>query len=88
MDDRGLVAPGIVAAGDIAWMETATGLRVAGPVPQGEPVVVDGDLQDGSALLRWAGTDSPDSTGTAAAVNYRIPIPRLRRLAATAPAVA
>jgi hypothetical protein len=34
-------------------------------------------------LLRW---DNPDGSGTAAAVNYRIPIPKLRRLADTGPA--
>lgn len=37
----------------------------------------------GSVLLRW---DSPDGSGTAAAVNYRIPIPKLRRLADAGPA--
>ncbi|MFF2029261.1 NAD(P)/FAD-dependent oxidoreductase [Arthrobacter sp. NPDC058192] len=35
-----------------------------------------------SMLLRW---DNPDGSGTAAAINYRIPIPRLRRLADAGP---
>lgn len=127
IDERGRVAPGVVAAGDIAWMRTPEGLRrmplwmhaidqaksaahglllgeeadpfvprpyfwteqfglhvrVAGPVVQGDPVVVDGDVEDERLLVRWDGGDGP---GTAAAVNYRIPIPRLRRLAASAPA--
>lgn len=131
VDDRGLVAPGVAAAGDIAWHRTLAGprrvplwtqaieqarvaaqgllhgaaaepfvprpyfwteqfglqLRMAGPVPRGEPVVVDGDPDDGSALLHWE-AGGPGSPGTAAAMNYRIPVPRLRRLAAAAPAAA
>lgn len=127
IDERGRVAPGVVAAGDIAWRQTPEGLRrmplwmhaidqaksaaqglllgdeadpfvprpyfwteqfglhvrVAGPVVQGDPIVVDGDAEAGQVLVRWDGQDGP---GTAAAVNYRIPIPRLRRLAASAPA--
>lgn len=61
-------------------------VRMAGPVPAGDPEVVDGDPASGSALLRWDGGD--DADGTAVAINYRIPVPRLRRLAAAAPAVA
>lgn len=55
-------------------------LRVAGRPPlAGEPEVVDGDAHqsDGPALLRWR---HEDGTATAVSVNYRIPIPRLRRL--------
>lgn len=63
-------------------------VRVSGPVPAGVVQVVDGDLADGGALLRWDGPDGAGSPGTAAAVNYRIPIPRLRRMAAAAPAAA
>lgn len=129
IDDRGRVAPGVVAAGDIAWRETPEGLRrvplwmhaidqaksaaqglllgeaadpfvprpyfwtelfglhvrVAGPVVQGEPTLVDGDLEARQMLVRWDGADGP---GTAASVNYRIAIPKLRRLAAAAPAPA
>ncbi|MGT2463112.1 hypothetical protein [Sinomonas atrocyanea] len=36
-----------------------------------------------SMLLRW---QNSDGSGTAAALNYRIPVPKLRRLAAQAPA--
>ena len=36
-----------------------------------------------SMLLRW---ENKDGSGTAAAINYRIPIPKLRRLADTGPA--
>jgi len=35
-----------------------------------------------SVLLRWG---NEDGSGTAAAVNYRIPIPKLRRLADVGP---
>ncbi|WP_255770606.1 NAD(P)/FAD-dependent oxidoreductase [Pseudarthrobacter sulfonivorans] len=41
-----------------------------------------GDGPD-SMLLRW---DNHDGSGTAAAINYRIPVPKLRRLANTGPA--
>lgn len=51
-------------------------LRLAGPTPlMGEPELVDGG--DGPSLLRWW---HDDGTATAVSVNYRIPIPRLRRL--------
>lgn len=63
-------------------------LRVSGPCPpDGPPQLVDGDPATGSALLRWdVPADHPDGSGTAVALNYRIPIPRLRRLARTSPA--
>ena len=35
-----------------------------------------------SMLLRW---EHPDGSGTAAAINYRIPVPKLRRLANAGP---
>jgi 3-phenylpropionate/trans-cinnamate dioxygenase ferredoxin reductase component len=47
-------------------------LGLAGP-----PVFVDGDSNGGSALMRWA---RPDGSGTAVALNYRIPIRWLRRV--------
>lgn len=51
-------------------------IKFAGTVPFDlAPEVVDGSLAEGRALLRWP--------GAAAAVGYRIPIGRLRRLAAT-----
>ncbi|GAB2744599.1 NAD(P)/FAD-dependent oxidoreductase [Sinomonas soli] len=52
------------------------------------PVAGDPDYREQGAtpesmLLRW---DTGGASGTAAAVNYRIPVPKLRRLAAQAPA--
>ncbi len=51
-------------------------LKAAGFLPVGgEPDRLAGEGV--SALLRWG---HPDGTGTAAAVDYRIPVPKLRRL--------
>ncbi|WP_448006735.1 NAD(P)/FAD-dependent oxidoreductase [Agromyces bauzanensis] len=59
-------------------------LRVAGRTPlTGEPEVIDGERSTGPALLRWR---HDDGTATAVSVNYRIPIPRLRRLCEAAAA--
>ncbi|MFF2243758.1 NAD(P)/FAD-dependent oxidoreductase [Arthrobacter sp. NPDC058130] len=44
----------------------------------GAPDYCEPGGENGSALLHW---DNPDGYGTAAAVNYRIPVPKLRRLA-------
>ena len=53
-------------------------LKAAGFLPlAGPPAFVDGDGTGGPALMRWA---HPDGSGTAVALNYRIPIPRLRRV--------
>jgi hypothetical protein len=49
----------------------------------GAPDFCEPGAESGSALLRW---DNQDGSGTAAAVNYRIPIPKLRRLADAGPA--
>jgi NADPH-dependent 2,4-dienoyl-CoA reductase/sulfur reductase-like enzyme len=123
IDDWGVVAPGIVAAGDVAWRRSDVGiqrralwtdaieqakvaaaallhgrstppasyvpyfwteqfglnLRICGEVPaEATPVVVDGDLSEYRALLQW---EDPTQGGAAASVNFRIPIPKLRRLA-------
>jgi len=51
----------------------------------GDPELVDGDPHDGRALLRW---EHADGSGTAVALNYRIPVPKLRRLGAAAPGAA
>jgi NADPH-dependent 2,4-dienoyl-CoA reductase/sulfur reductase-like enzyme len=61
------------------WTEQfGLAMRVAGRTPlAGEPEFVDGDDPAGPALLRWR---HDDGTATAVSVNYRIPIPRLRRL--------
>jgi NADPH-dependent 2,4-dienoyl-CoA reductase/sulfur reductase-like enzyme len=57
-------------------------IRVAGLVPLvGAPEIIDGDDPDGPALLRWR---HGNGTATAVSVNYRIPIPRLRRLCESA----
>ena len=59
-------------------------LKAVGFTPVvGAPDYSEPGREDGSALLRW---DNPDGSGTAAAVNYRIPIPKLRRLADAGPA--
>ncbi len=53
-------------------------IRVAGFSPlEGDPELIDGDGTGGPGLLRWR---HADGTATAVSVNYRIPIPRLRRL--------
>jgi 3-phenylpropionate/trans-cinnamate dioxygenase ferredoxin reductase subunit len=53
-------------------------LKAAGFLPlAGPPAFVDGDSTGGPALMRWV---HPDGSGTAVALNYRIPIPRLRRV--------
>lgn len=67
------------------WTEQfGLNLRISGIFPPlGIPHVVDGDLEERQVLLRW---DGAGLVGTAAAVNFRIPIPKLRRLAAAAPA--
>ncbi|RKR30244.1 NAD(P)/FAD-dependent oxidoreductase [Arthrobacter oryzae] len=59
-------------------------LKSVGFTPvEGAPDYCEPGREDGSVLLRW---DNPDGYGTAAAVNYRIPIPKLRRLADAGPA--
>lgn len=69
------------------WTEQfGLNLKASGLLPlTGSPEVVDGDPHDGAALLRWS---HDDGTGTAVALNYRIPVPRLRRLSAADPAAA
>lgn len=56
-------------------------LRLAGPPAQGQPEIVEGALDSTRMLLRWPAADRVEGGGTAAAVNHRLPIPRLRRLA-------
>ncbi|MBD9731219.1 FAD-dependent oxidoreductase [Streptomyces sp. H28] len=65
------------------WTEQfGLNLKAVGPLPPtGEPVYVDGGPGGGRALMRW---EHADGTGLAAALNYRIPIPRLRRLSESA----
>ena len=58
-------------------------LKAVGFTPvAGEPDYCEPGAEGESLLLRW---DNPDGSGTAAAVNYRIPVPKLRRLADAGP---
>ncbi|MEU6352327.1 FAD-dependent oxidoreductase [Streptomyces sp. NPDC047072] len=62
------------------WTEAfGLAVKLAGTLPAtGEPTVLKGSLADRSALLRWDHPDRP----VAAALNHRIPVGRLRALAA------
>jgi len=125
-DDRGRVAEGVVAAGDVAWWPGRSGIRrtplwmsaieqaktaaaallrgddaapldhqsyfwteqfglaikAVGDIPlDGPPATVEGDPEERAALLGWV---HADGSRTAVAVNWRIPVPKLRRLAARA----
>jgi len=66
------------------WTEQfGLSLKAVGHLPfAGDPVVVDGDPDQDRLLLHWSGTHAQDEA--AASVNYRIPIPKLRRLGAPA----
>lgn len=128
VDSRCRVAPGIVAAGDVAAFPHETGhrrtpwwtsaldqartaaralledeeapvlqpspyfwteqfglaIRICGPLPvRGAPTVVAGDSPADGVLLTW-----PDDRGgaTAAAINRRVPVTRLRALTRPVPA--
>ncbi|MFD6280206.1 NAD(P)/FAD-dependent oxidoreductase [Streptomyces sp. NPDC060209] len=61
------------------WTEQfGLSLKAVGSLPLvGEPAYVDGGPGGGPALMRWS---HPDGTAVAAALNYRVPIPRLRRM--------
>ncbi|MGI5135432.1 MULTISPECIES: NAD(P)/FAD-dependent oxidoreductase [unclassified Streptomyces] len=53
-------------------------LKAVGHLPAaGEPAYADGEPGGGPALMTWS---QEDGTTTAAALNHRIPIPRLRRM--------
>lgn len=131
--DQGIVAPGIVAAGDVSWRQHGTGdfrralwtdaieeaktaaaallhgpatttpeptpyfwteqfglnVRITGTIPPGStPLVHEGALAERRALLHWPGAPGAPGDGSAggaaASLNVRIPIPKLRRLAASA----
>ncbi|GAA2156286.1 NAD(P)/FAD-dependent oxidoreductase [Actinomadura napierensis] len=64
------------------WTEQfGLSLKAAGHLPvDGEPVYVEGE-PGGPGLMRWS---HGDGSGTAVALNHRIPIPRLRRVSRTA----
>ncbi len=63
------------------WTEQfGLSLKGVGHLPfAGAPTLLDGDPGEGRVLLRWE-DDGTSGSGAVAAVNYRIPIPRLRRL--------
>lgn len=63
------------------WTEQfGLSLKASGALPvAGAPDFTEGAPHGPGALMRWA---HADGSGTAVAINYRIPIPRLRRLAA------
>lgn len=127
VDSRGRVRPNIVAAGDVAAIDTPHGrrrvplwtsaieqaktaarallqgddaeplafqpyfwtdqfglnLKACGELPvSGTPGYSEGDASADAALLRW---HNADGTGTAVALNYRIPVPKLRALSRQAP---
>jgi 3-phenylpropionate/trans-cinnamate dioxygenase ferredoxin reductase subunit len=68
------------------WTECfGLSLKAVGFTPvAGDPNFVEPGEGEASGLLRWAGDGGlagSDGLGTAAAINYRIPIPKLRRLA-------
>ncbi|WP_007023686.1 NAD(P)/FAD-dependent oxidoreductase [Saccharomonospora iraqiensis] len=66
------------------WTEQfGLSLKACGSLPApGVPEVVDGDPATGKALLRWP---RDDGAGTAVALNYRYPVPKLRRLSRATP---
>ncbi|MGW5275737.1 NAD(P)/FAD-dependent oxidoreductase [Streptomyces sp. NPDC004044] len=61
------------------WTEQfGLSLKAVGYLPlEGKPTYADGGPGGGPALMRWS---REDGTGAAAAFNYRVPIPRLRRM--------
>ncbi|MET1043514.1 MAG: FAD-dependent oxidoreductase [Microbacteriaceae bacterium] len=63
------------------WTEQfGLSLKASGFLPlTGEPEVIDGDAHGSPGLMRWS---HDDGSATAVAVNYRIPIPKLRKVAA------
>lgn len=58
-------------------------LKACGDLPvSGEPGYIEGNPGVEPSLLRW---QNPDGTGTAVALNYRIPVPKLRALSRNVP---
>ena len=66
------------------WTEQfGLALKLVGHLPlRGEPTVLESDPAEGKFLLQWTADAADPTGGAAAAINYRIPIPKLRRLAA------
>ena len=69
------------------WTEQfGLSLKASGFLPlAGAPEFLEGDPDGGPALMRWS---HGEGSGTAVAINKRIPIPKLRRLSGSAPAAA
>lgn len=65
------------------WTEQfGMSLKAVGHLPlRGTPTVMDSEPDANKYLLRWDAAQEP-GTGAAAAINYRIAIPKLRRLSA------
>ena len=88
-----MAAPGLLRGDEAAeldyqpyfWTEQfGLNFKSVGVMPvAGPPELIEGDPGDAAALMRWR---FADGAASAAALNYRIPVPRLRRLA-TAQAV-
>lgn len=66
------------------WTEQfGLSVKLVGHLPlREEPVVLESDPDKGKSLLQWVPEPDDPASGAAAAINYRIPIPKLRRLAA------
>ena len=59
-------------------------LKACGPLPvSGEPGYAEGNPGVTPAVMRW---QNADGSGTAVALNYRMPVPKLRALSRQAPA--
>ena len=59
-------------------------IKISGRLPlRGVPAVIGGAIEDQTALLRW----EDDRATTAVAINHRLPIVKLKRLGAGAPAL-
>ncbi len=58
-------------------------VKITGTIPAGvEPAVLEGSLAERSAVLQWAGPAGPVA---AASINHRMPLVKLKRLAAPQP---
>lgn len=69
------------------WTEQfGLNLKVSGFLPlAGTPELIEGEPGESPALMRWA---NDDGSGTAVALNYRIPVPKLRKLSHALPKAA
>ncbi|MEW2395503.1 NAD(P)/FAD-dependent oxidoreductase [Streptomyces sp. NPDC046862] len=69
------------------WTEqSGLDIKISGELPlTGSPEILAGSVADRSALLRWR---HDGGTATAVAVNHRLPVIKLKRLGAGAPAAA